>query len=104
MLTVIKVDEKAVAATVAELERRFAPDVVRIRYTLKNDWSGDPAIYFRVLLTDDAAREERLYTVAGAIRKVIWWEVDTLKNWDVMSYISFRSVSEQKQMRDAEWD
>ncbi len=33
----------------------LAPDVVRIRLNIAQDWSGDPAIYFRVILSDEAS-------------------------------------------------
>ena len=39
-----------------EVERCLAPDVVRIRYDIGEDWSGQWAIFFRVVLTDEAAR------------------------------------------------
>ena len=34
--------------------RELAPDVVRIRMNVTRDWTDDPAIYFRVILSDEA--------------------------------------------------
>jgi hypothetical protein len=31
------------------------PDVVRVRYSLRDDWQGRPSVFFRVVLSDDAA-------------------------------------------------
>lgn len=99
-----RVDEQEIAARVAELERRFAPDVVRVRYKVKNDSSGDPAIYFRVLLTDEASGPGRLGQMVNDVRRVIRTEIDPLNNWDLLSYVRFRNQSEQAEMRDAEWE
>jgi hypothetical protein len=49
---------------VDRIERKLVPDVVRIRFTEAQDWSGDPAIYFRVTLSDEASRRDRLADVA----------------------------------------
>ena len=95
------VSEKKIAKAVAALEKRFAPDVVRIRYSLMNDWSGDPAIYFRLLMTDDAARHGE---VARRWRQVIHGEVDPLNNWGLIPYTRYRSVSEQDELRDPAWN
>lgn len=99
-----RVDEKEVAARVAELERKFAPDVVRIRYTIQNDYSGDPAIYFRVLLTDEASRPPGLYKLTRKIDDTIWDEVDSLNRWGRFPYVWYRSVSEQADLREAIWE
>lgn len=99
-----RIDEKEVAARVAELERKFAPDVVRIRYTIQNDYSGDPAIYFRVLLTDEASTPPGLYRLAQTIDDTVWDELDPLNRWGRIPYVWYRSQSEQSQLREAAWD
>jgi hypothetical protein len=43
-------------AAVSEVVRLLTPDVVHIRYDIGQDWSGDWAIFFRVLLSDEASR------------------------------------------------
>ena len=39
---------------VQQTARKFPEEVVRIRHSFDEDWSGDPAIFFRVVLSDDA--------------------------------------------------
>lgn len=56
----------------------LAPDVVRIRYSIKNDWSGDEAVYLRVLLSDQASTPRRLRKVAGRVEALISEKVDPL--------------------------
>ena len=44
----------ATLPTQAQVDRialDLAPDVVRIRLNISQDWSNDPAIYFRVILS-----------------------------------------------------
>jgi hypothetical protein len=80
-----------------------AEEVVRVRYSLGEDWSGDPAIYFRIVLTDEASREERLGDVAQRIEEKIDREVQPYQNWGLLPYFSFRSASEQAGRHEPEW-
>jgi len=48
--------QSEIRAAIDEVERNLAPDVVRIRYDIGEDWSGQWAIFFRIVLTDEAAR------------------------------------------------
>jgi len=88
-------------AAISEVVGSLAPDVVYIRYDIGRDWSGDPAIFFRVLLSDEASKT-RLREVAT---KVVW---DLAKRLDFPSmelfpYHNFRSVSEQDVLREEAW-
>jgi hypothetical protein len=54
-------------AQAAELQKKLngvmpqpTPGVVKWRHTFGNDWSGDPAIFFWVTLTDEASKKENL--------------------------------------------
>jgi hypothetical protein len=60
--------QSEIQTAIHEMERTLAPDVVRIRYDIEKDWSGEWAIFFRVVLTDDTAKR-RLRDVAT---KVVW--------------------------------
>jgi len=77
------------------------PDVVRIRYEIGEDWSGQWAIFFRVVLTDDAARR-RLRDVAA---KVVWELSRQLDfpGMGVVPYHNFRSESEQATLQEPAW-
>lgn len=100
----IAADHKKIAKAVAALEKRFAPEVVRVRYTVREDWTGDPSVYFRVLLTDKAAHPDRLGDISSRLRRMLREEIRPEREWDLNSYVSFRSVSEQEEMREPEWD
>jgi hypothetical protein len=88
---------------VDEVARELAPDVVRIRVDVHEDWSGDPAIYFRVILSDEASREDRLTETTGRVSERLSDEL-RLDRLDHIPYFSFRSQTEQELMRDPKWE
>ena len=47
--------QTGIEAAIEATEKSLAPDVVRIRYEIGKDWSDEWAIFFRIVLTDDAA-------------------------------------------------
>lgn len=79
---------------------RPAPGVVRWHHTFGNDWSGDPAIYFWVVLTDEASKKENLKKSTDGFTDVINQQVDFLNDWGLIPYFHFRSESEQDVLRD----
>jgi hypothetical protein len=86
---------------VSEVEKLLEPDVVHIRYDIGRDWSGDWAIFFRVLLSDDASRR-RLREIAT---QVVWQLSERIdfQSMGLFPYHNFRSVSEQKALREETW-
>jgi len=88
-------------AAIQYVQQTVGTDVVRIRYEIGEDWSGQWAIFFRVVLTDDAARH-RLRDVAT---KVIWGLANQLDfpGMGVFPYHNFRSVSEQATLQEPAW-
>ena len=85
-------------------EEKFAPDVVRIRYHTGFDWNGDPAIFFRILLSDDASRVENLGEIAEHVRRELFDEFVSLGESDYFPYTTFRSKSEQDKLKDPQWE
>jgi hypothetical protein len=93
--------QSEIQAAVEQVERSLVPDVVRIRYDIGEDWSGQWAIFFRIVLSDDAARR-RLREVAT---NVVWGLARQLDfpAMGVFPYHNFRSVSEQKALQEPAW-
>jgi hypothetical protein len=88
-------------AAISRVEHRLGPDVVRIRYEIGQDWSDQWSIFFRIVLTDDAAKR-RLRDIAS---KVVW-ELSREFNFTelgVSPYHNFRSESEQATLREPAW-
>jgi len=90
-----------IQAAINVVQRSLAPDVVHIRYEIGEDWSGQWSIFFRVVLTDDAAKR-RLRDIAT---KVVWALARQLDfpSMGVFPYHNFRSVSEQEALQEPAW-
>ena len=82
--------------------RTLAPDVVRIRFNPDEDWAGEPAIYFRVVLTDAAAKD-RLRENSRTVRDRLIEELQ-LRESGYFPYFRFLSQSETVKMVDPRWD
>ena len=90
-----------ISAAISEVISRLAPDVVRIRYDIGPDWSGDWAIFFRVLLSDEAI-EGRLREVAKQVVSGLEERLD-FRSMGVFAYYNFRTVSEQAALQEEAW-
>ncbi len=88
-------------AAIQRVEQSIGPDVVRIRYEIGEDWSGQWSIFFRIVLKDDAARR-RLRDVAT---NVVWGLAQQLDfpAMGVFPYHNFRSESEQAMLQEPAW-
>ena len=88
---------------VDRIARDLAPDVVRIRFNVGQDWSEHPAVYFRVILSDQASRSDRLPDVTGLVSGKLFDEL-RLAGLEHIPYFKFRSQSEQAKLHDTAWD
>jgi hypothetical protein len=94
--------DKAVQEAVREVAKKLAPDVQWIRYAKTLDSTGDRAIFFRVMLSDDASREARLAKVARRLESALSEELK-LAELDLLLYYSYRSRSEQAMLKEPAW-
>ena len=83
--------------------KALAPDVVRIRFSIDDDWSGDESIFFRVVLSDEASKISRLYEASQHAQAAIEDEVKA-QELGLQTYFNFRSLSETEQLKDVSWD
>jgi hypothetical protein len=93
--------QQQINAAVAEVVRELAPAVQRINYEIARDWSGQWAIFFRIVLTDEAARR-RLREVATDVVRGLARQLD-FPAMGVFPYHNFRSVSEQEALQEPAW-
>ena len=98
----VLVDETQIEAGVQRAVEALAPDVVRIRFNLGEDWTGDPSVFFRVVLSKKASRFEHLGKTASRIEARIRKEVKP-GEMGLNDYLSFRSEAEQADLREAAW-
>ena len=97
------VNPAQIAKDLRRAERALAPDVVRIRYTLADDWTGEPSIFFKVVLSDDAAsKESKLGEIAERVIIIIRNKVKP-EELGLNSFFNFRSLSEYNELNDPAW-
>lgn len=89
-------------AAVSAVVRELHPGVQHIRYEIAQDWSGQWAIFFRVLLSDEASSGNNLRDIAT---RVVWRMSERLNlpELGLFPYFDFRSESEQSVLNEAEW-
>jgi hypothetical protein len=88
---------------VSDTARDFPGEVIGIQYSISHDWNSDPAIFFRVLLSDNASRPETLPDVTGRVTEKLFDNLH-LRDSDYTPYFNFRSKREQEKLKDPEWE
>ena len=90
---VVVVNRQQIEEGVQRAAQALAQTVVRIRYEYGDDHTGDPSIFFNVLLTDEAASRPRLgqlaETVISEVRRAVKPDEQGLN-----AYFNFRSLAE----------
>ena len=94
--------EPQINAAVTEVVSQLSPSVRRIRYDIEQDWTGQWAIFFRVLLSDDASKPGNLRQI---VPRIIWTMSERLDSSGIgmFPYFNFRSETEQALLRDPAW-
>ncbi len=96
---------KDFAERVEEVAKKFPEDVVRIRHSFSRDWDGDPAIYFRVVLTDKTRRDHLLSELTGLIGNALVKDLALNQEYpDYIPYFYYRAKSEEDKLQDPEWE
>jgi hypothetical protein len=96
------VHQQRIAKGVAKAAKLLTPQVVNIRYSFDEDWSGAGAIFFRVVLSDQASSRSHLHAVARKVRSTIFNEVKP-DELGLQAYFNFRSESEQAKLQEEAW-
>jgi hypothetical protein len=97
------VDQAQLDIEVANAIPKLGKEVVRLRHSVGTDTGGEPSIFFRIVLSDEAAREDVLSDVTRRIRTILFEEIRPYENWELIPYFSFRSKSEQANRNEPEW-
>jgi hypothetical protein len=96
------VNRQKIEADVQRAAQALAPEVVRIRYSFEDDWTGDPSIFFRIVLADEVAYRPHLGEITWQIQRKIDDEVGPDEQ-GLNAYFNFRSLSEQADYKDPAW-
>lgn len=96
------VKQQEIEAALDTVAKNLAPDVVRIRFSLGQDWTGEDAIFFRVVLSDPASASRRLLRVTQRVTEAIMDAVQP-RALGLEPYFNFRSATEQAELREEAW-
>jgi hypothetical protein len=88
---------------VERVKQKLGPDVVRVKHSIGEDTDGDPAIYFRVVITDESSRRGRLNPVTQPVVDAFVNELHPYSNWGLIPYFRFRNESEYAAFKDPAW-
>ncbi len=88
-------EQEQVEAVLASIES--FPFVTEIRHALDDDWSGDPAIRFWVMLRDDVVESPEYADRAEQVQSTIV-EAVRMSEIDRWPYVRFRGESEQAEL------
>ena len=96
------VNQQEIEAGVHRAIKALAPTVVRIRFDFGSDWTGDPSIFFRIVIADEAAKRPKLSDIAESIESILLKEVN-VEEHGLHAYFNFRSLSEQDNLKEPAW-
>lgn len=102
ILPIAVTKRQQINAAVSEVVKEMYPAVQHIRYDIGQDWGGQWAIFFRVLLSDEASTEGTLREVAPQVVRRMSDELD-LPNLGLFPYFDFRSQAEQREIPEPAW-
>lgn len=97
------VDQGKIKAGVQRAERALAPDVIRIMYSYGVDVTGDQSLFFRIVISDQAAAPAHLRETTQRIIARVAAEIKS-QELGLETYFNFRSRSEQAMLRDPSWE
>lgn len=94
------------AQRVDQVAKKFPAEVVRIRHSFSRDWDGDPAIYFRIVFTDDAVKRYPLLELTHRIKDALINDLAlfTSEYSVYIPYFNFRTKTEQDEVKSPEWE
>jgi hypothetical protein len=95
--------QKLIQQQADSIAAEWKSQIVHIRYHVGEDHTGDPAVFFRVLLTDEASDGEKLFETASAVRAMIRERIDLRDLGLRFVYVNFRGQSEQTEMQSPLW-
>jgi hypothetical protein len=97
------VNQAQLGDIIAQAARHLGPEVVHVAYSLAPDSTGEPSLFFRILLADAYIREDTITDLTGRIATALFDAIRPIENWGLRPYFNFRNKSEQERRRDPDW-
>jgi len=95
-------DTPRIKAGIQRAVQPFAGDVLHVYYEIGSDWMGYASIFFKIVVSDQASRPQRLRDLSQRVALALMNELGTDED-GVNTYFSFRSQSEVAEMNDPAW-
>jgi len=89
-------------AAIEKVIGELSPAVRRIRYEFGDDWTGQPVIFFKVLLSDEAATMENLRKIAPLVRTRLFDECFA-SDLGLFPHVNFRTETEYAAHPEPAW-
>lgn len=89
-------------AAVESVLQELRPSVRYIRFDIEPDWAGDLAIFFRVVLADEATEGDNLRRITRQVRNRLADRIG-IPEHGMLPHVSFRGESEQAALNDPAW-
>ena len=95
------VNYRQLDAEIQDAIRKLGPEVEDVSYSFREDSTGDPSIFFRIVLTDEvAAQHGRLVDITEGIVRIFLEEVSPIENWGLHPYFNYSSHSEHQRRNE----
>ena len=88
------VNQQEIKSAIQHAKYMFREEIDHINYNLGENWAGDPSIFFRIVMRDEAFQNDHLAKLTFRISKALMKEAKT-GECGLIPYFDFRSVSEQ---------
>jgi hypothetical protein len=89
-------------AAVDRVASSLPPEVVQVFATLGTDWNGESAVFFKVILKDNAIPQSELIDFTQQITWTLIQELSPLEDWGVPPYFRFLTETEYAWVKQVE--
>ncbi|HVW84009.1 MAG TPA: hypothetical protein VHB50_04995 [Bryobacteraceae bacterium] len=87
-------------SAIEKAKAKLGPEAVGLSYRLDADSTGEPSIFFRIILAESATTENTLAEVTGRIATTLFDEIRPYENWGLHPYFNFGLRPEQHARRE----
>ena len=89
-------------AIVDQVASSLLPEVAEVISTLGTDWDGESAVFFKVILKDNAIPRSELLAFTNQVSWTIIQQVSPLEEWGVLPYFRFLTQAEYARVKEIE--
>ena len=77
-------------------------EIAEVIATLGTDWDGESAVFFKVILKDNAIPRPQLLAFTKQISRAIVQKVSPIEEWGVLPYFRFLTQTEYSRVKQTE--